>query len=92
MDISLFEVREQLALIYFDVSLIFFSTPQEHIAHEKVFSTHVEETEVTLKLNKCAFCTNQMKYVSLVMKPGRLEVANHTADTVCDLSVPIAAT
>lgn len=50
----------------------------------------LKEADVTLKLNKCALYTNRNDYYGYVIKPGLIEVANHTAEFTYELIAPTA--
>lgn len=51
-------------------------------------STLLKEIGVALKLNECNFFTSRIDCLGHVIKSGRLEVANYTADTICILKAP----
>lgn len=67
----------------------FFSvTVGEHITHTRIVSRLLKIDGITLKLYKCAFFLNRIDYWGHIIRAGRLEVANHTAEANRKLKTP----
>ena len=74
LDIILSGYRWRSCLVYIDDVIIFSRDSEEHLRHvEEVLST-LHKAGVTLKLPKCEFFTDKVKYLGHVIKPGKLEI------------------
>lgn len=71
---------------------IIFMTPTDHIKHTKPVLGLLKDTGVTFKLKKYAFFNNRIEYLSLVIRLGKLEVANYSVEVICGLQVSITMT
>lgn len=49
----------------------------------------LKDADVALKPQKYAFSTNRTDYLDHIISPSRLEVANHIADAIRELEIPI---
>lgn len=78
----------QLALFNFDNIVILSRTPLEHTNHTLLVLSLLKRAGVALKLKTCAFFMNQIDYVGLVVRPGRLKVANDIIDSVSASNIP----
>ena len=76
IDILLSRYRWQSCLVYLDDIIIFSKNKedQEHLRHAEQVLSAMNCAGVTLKLSKCSFFTDRVKYLGHIIKPGRLEI------------------
>lgn len=91
LDIIPSSVNCQFALVFPETIVIFWQTPCKHISRLRLVLSLLKKSDVTLNLRKCTFFTNMIHY-SLHFPSGRLEVASHTTDDICDLNTPTTET
>lgn len=82
MNVILFCVKWQFALVYLDDVVICNKTPDQHIDHVWKVLLLQYNAGPTLKLKKCSFFTDTMEYVGNVVRLCCFELASHTADTI----------
>lgn len=86
--IVLFSDKSQFALLHTKVIVVFSKIPQECIAFTKLVLTLLRQATVNVKLKKCASFASRMEYLCRVIKLGRHEVRNHSADAIREEMVP----
>ena len=74
MDILLFPFRWKSCLVYLDDIIIFSKSWEEHIVHVDEILSVLQKAGVKLKLRKCEFFVEKIKYVGHVVRPGTLEI------------------
>jgi len=61
-------------LVYLDDLIIFFDDAESHLSHLDTVLTLLGKHGVTLKAQKCHLFSNEVEYLSHVVRPGRLSV------------------
>jgi len=81
MDVLLAGVKWQICLVYLDDVIISSRSPDEHSQHLDEVLTRLWKAGVTLKAAKCHFFQEEVEYLGLVIRPGRVHVLekNHRA-------------
>ena len=74
MDILLSPFRWKLCLVYLDDIINFSTSWEEHIVHVDEILSVLERAGVKLKLRKCEFFVEKIKYLAHVVRPGTLEI------------------
>lgn len=92
VDVTLSKVTWKYVLVYSVNIFIFSKTPEEHIEHTAMLLQVFRDTGIVLKPLKCAFLTNRIDYLGLIICPGWLEVAIHTADIIHGRATSTTAT
>ena len=78
-DILLSPYKCRSCLVYLDDIIIFSKSVEEHFQHVEDILTTLKSASISLKLKKCSFSTNKVKYLGHIIHPGTLEVdATHT--------------
>ena len=88
IDVILAQVRWQYSLVYLDDIVVFSKTGEEHIDHVRSVLSLLADAGVTLKLKKCFFFTDKIDYLGHVIRPGKLQIAEHTTDAIRQLQAP----
>jgi len=92
IDIILSTVKWQYALVYLDDVIIYSRSAEEHMTHVATVLRMLMEAGVTLKLRKCSLFADKVDYLGHVIRPGKLEVSEHTTDAVRDVKEPTTVT
>lgn len=92
MDVSLFSVKRQSALVYLDEIVTLSKTPKQHIEHTQEVLPLLNSAEATLILKKCSFFTYTIDFSGQIVRPRRLELAFHTTDAIRGLKPPTSMT
>ena len=74
LDIVLARYRWQTCLVYLDDVIIFSKNMDDHVGHVREVLTALRDAGVTLKLKKCEFFKDTVRYLGHIIRPGRLEV------------------
>jgi len=74
LDIILARYRWQTCLVYLDDVIVFSSREEDHIGHVREVMQALHKAGVTLKLRKCEFFQNSVRYLGHIIRPGRLEI------------------
>ena len=61
-------------MVYLDDIIIFRKSGEEHIVHVDEILSVLEKAGMKLKLRKCEFFVEKIKYLGHVVRPGTLEV------------------
>ena len=61
-------------IVYLDDIIIFSKNKEDHLRHVEQILSAMHCAGVTLKLSKCSFFTDRVKYLGHIIKPGRLEI------------------
>lgn len=69
-------------MVHLDDIVNFSETHEKHIDNGKHVLTFLQRAKVTLKFRKCSSFTNLIKYLEHVIRPRRLKIAAHTADSI----------
>lgn len=85
-------VKWEYALLYLDHIVIFSIKTDEYTKHACLVSRLPKNAGVSLEFQKCAFFINIIDYLDQIIRPVRLEVANHTAGAIRELGTPSADT
>ena len=79
LEILLSPYKWRSCLVYLEDIIIFSKSVEEHFQHVKDILTTFKGAVISLKLKKCSFFTNTVKYLGHIIHPGTLEVdATHT--------------
>ena len=74
LDIVLSRFKWKSCLVYIDDIIIFSRNAEEHLRHVEEILITLRDAGVSLKIAKCEFFKDTVKYLGHVIKPGRLEV------------------
>ena len=74
LDIVLSSFKWKSCLVYLDDVIIFSKDMESHFAHVEDILKALGQAGITLKLSKCSFFTDTVKYLGHVIKPGTLQV------------------
>lgn len=86
MDIIQTSGKWQFTLVHPDNTVTSSRTLGSHINHTQIVLSILKEAGVSLELRKCTFFI-KIDYLGDIIRTGRLEVADHTADDTCDLKI-----
>lgn len=59
-----------------------------HSNYTPIFLSLLKDAVVTLDLKKGSILTNKIDYIEIIIRPGRLKVANHIYDAVRNVMIP----
>lgn len=90
--IILFSVKWKFEIVYLDDIVILLRTPRKHINPTRLVLGLSMEASIKIKIKKWAFFTNEINYLGSIIRPGRLEVSNHTTDAIRALKIPTRQT
>ena len=76
VDIILFRVQWQHALIYLDDVIVYSTTVEAHFEHVRDALTLLQTAGVSPKQRNCSFCETSVDYLGHVAHQGKLEVAS----------------
>ena len=65
-------IVEGWVVIYMDNLLIFSPNDATHTKRTKHVLQQIKELDLHLKLEKCKFASSKVKYLSIIIKPGKL--------------------
>ncbi len=74
LDIILSGYKWHTCLVYLDDVIVFSHTLGDHIEHVDAVLTALRGAGVSLKLRKCQFFTDRIRYLGHIIRPGTLEV------------------
>ena len=74
LDILLARFKWKHCLIYLDDVIIHSRDVESHIRHVDEILGALRRAGVSLKLRKCSFFTNEVKYLGHVIRPGTMEI------------------
>ena len=74
IDLILSRFRWQTCLVYLDDIIIFSKNKVDHLRHVEQVLSVMRDAGLTLKLPKCTFFTDTVKYLGHIIRPGRLEI------------------
>lgn len=77
MDVNLYTVHSQLALVHLDYIVIFSNSLEAHINYLRDVLTLLCVTDRTTNLKKCKLSSNTINYIDHVTHPGQLAVSQH---------------
>ena len=80
LDIILSGVQWQICLIYLDDVILFSRTHAEHARHLDTVFSLMRSVGTSHKLKKCSFFQPKVHYLRHVISPGKVSVAEATAD------------
>lgn len=81
-------VRRQFVLVYLDDIVVFLKLSQDRIEEVTYVLRLLYKTGVFLKFNECKVVTEIIKYLSHVIRHGRLWLVERTTDNVPKLEHP----
>jgi hypothetical protein len=71
MDLVLGGLKWSCALVYLDDIIVYSSSFHDHLNHLELVLQQIQESGLTLKINKCHFCKTHLKYLGhIVSKEG----------------------
>ena len=74
MDILLSKVRWKYVLVYLDEIIFFSNGRDEHLRHLQAVLRVLRNAGATLRLDKCDFFKQEVKYLGHVIRPGKLAI------------------
>lgn len=78
MDVILFTVKRQYAVVYFSEIAIYSETSGAHIKDTGMVLRLLNDTSVTFKHQNCAFFINGTDYFGHIIRPGRPDLSDHS--------------
>jgi hypothetical protein len=82
VDINLSGVKWKTCLVYLDDVIVFSSSREAHMRHVNEALTLLEKAGLSLKLSKCQFFKETVKYLGHAIWPGRLGVAEKNTEAL----------
>jgi Reverse transcriptase (RNA-dependent DNA polymerase) len=82
IDVMLSSVKWKFCLVYLDDIIIYSSTLQQHLMDLDLVLGLLRRAGATLKLKKCHFFKDNVKYLGHVILPGKLQVDQSKTDTI----------
>jgi len=71
MDLVLGGLKWSCALVYLDDIIVYSSSFEDHLHHLELVLQQIQQSGLTLKINKCHFCKTHLKYLGhIVSKEG----------------------
>lgn len=74
LDIVLAGYKWQTCLVYLDDIIIFSKDAESHLRHVEQILSALHKANVTIKLGKCAFFTQKVRYLGHIIEPGKLSI------------------
>ena len=88
MDIILSGVRWKCCIVYLDDIIVFSKNREDHLRHlEEVFRL-LRDAGATLRLKKCEFFKDEVKYLGHVIRPGRLGMLQKNVESIVKAMPP----
>ena len=88
LDILLSRYKWKTCLVYLDDVIIFSRDIESHLDHVEQILTVLHNAGVSLKLKKCNFFTDTVKYLGHIVRPGTLEVDLATVTALKQATYP----
>lgn len=88
MDILLSGVRFQFALIYLDDIIVYSSSFRDHLGHLDHVLKTLREANVTLRLQKCRFASQEVEYLGHLIRPGELALKENNVKSLEGIQYP----
>ena len=82
MDIILARVRWRFVLVYLDDIIIFSRGAEEHLSHLESVLKLLQEAGATLRIPKCHFFKEQVKYLGHILRPGKLAIYGRNLEAI----------
>lgn len=74
LDVILAPYKWKSCLVYLDDVIVFSADPAQHIKHVDFALTALRKAGISLKIDKCQFFTQKVKYLGHIVRPGSIEV------------------
>ena len=74
IDQILQKLLNEFVIIYLNDILIYSESEADHEGHVKQVLNHLHESDLFVKLKKCAFHVHQMKYLEYIISPQSLSM------------------
>ena len=74
LDLVLAKYKWQTCLVYIDDVIVFSKSIADHIKDVDLILQELANAGMTLRLKKCSFFTDRIKYLGHIIRPGRLEI------------------
>lgn len=92
LDMILSAYNWQTCLVYLDDIIIFSKDYESHLeAVDKILET-LKQAGISLKLKKCTWCTDSVKYLGHIIKPGELHVNDVRTKSLREMQHPTTQT
>lgn len=85
--VALLTVKLQYDLDYSDDTVVFSRSTTDHIRYVRSVLRLLKDAGFTLKLKRSTFFNNRIDYLRHLIRPGKLETANQTANEACKIQV-----
>jgi hypothetical protein len=82
MDVILSPVKWKSCLVYLDDIIVYSSSLEQHVKDLDFVLSLVKKAGVTLRLKKCHFFQEMVKYLGHIVLPGKLKVDQSKTDAV----------
>lgn len=92
MNIIIVFVRRHCAVVYIDIIVAFSKSLEDYIGQVPRVLWLLYEASVAFKPKKFKFFSKKINYLSIVIGPGRLELAQHTTSVVAKRKHPTTQT
>jgi hypothetical protein len=73
---------------FLDNILIYSNNPKEHQEHVKAIMVTLKEAGLYLKVDKCKFCQQEVKYLGLIVRVNRIRMDHEKVKAVKELEAP----
>lgn len=88
LDVILARYKWKTCLVYIDDVIIFSSSVEDHISHVDTVLTALKRAGVSLKIYKCDFFTQKVKYLGHIVRPGTIEIDHAKTKSLRELRPP----
>jgi len=92
LDIILSGLKWQICRIYLNDVIIFFANEKQHVKGVDTVLHRLREAGVTLKLEKCTWFSDEVKYLGHIVGPGQLHVHTKNVDALKQAKFPTTKT
>jgi len=92
LDIILSCLKWQICLVYLDDVITFSANAEQHVKGVDTVLQRLREARATLNLEKCIWFSDEVEYLGLIVRPGKLPVHNKNVDALRHAKFPTTKT
>ena len=92
LDIVLAAYKWQTCLVYLDDIVIFSRDIESHFRHVEEVLMALQRANITLKLRKCDFFTEKIRYLGHIIEPGKLKIDEAVVAPLREAKHPMSKT